>query len=466
MLETQESKVIRLRKGLDLPIDGRPEQRVDDSKSVPRVAIIAADYLGLRPAMRVEVGQAVRRGEVLFEDKRNPGVQITSPGAGVVTAINRGERRALISVVIELNERERAGKPTEEDFVPFPSYTGKDITGLSRDAIGALLLESGLWTSFRTRPFSKIPHPNTVPHSIFVTAMDTNPLAPSVDVVLKEKKESFHYGLAVIAKLTDGNVFLCKAEDSHEVSAPPHQGIKVVSFAGPHPAGTPGVHIHFLDPVHKEKTVWHIPYQEVIAIGDLFRTGRLNVERVISLAGPSVQRPRLLRTRLGASTDALTTNELVPGEHRVISGSVLSGRTASGEIGGYLGRYHYQISVLPEGRERYFLGWMSPGINRFSVMPIYISRFFKNRLFKFTTNLNGGKRAMVPIGLYEKLMPMDILPTFLLRALLTNDLERAEELGCLELDEEDVALCSFVCPSKIDYGTALRHVLDTIEKEG
>jgi len=466
MLDTARQDTFKLRKGLDLPITGEPDQSIIENKPVTRVAVTAPEFIGLRPAMRVAEGQTVRRGDVLFEDKKNPGIRFTSPAAGTVQAIHRGDRRALLSVVISLNERERTGQIIPDDQVAFSAFTGRPINELSRDEVRALLLESGMWTAFRTRPFSKIPPCDAVPHSIFVTAMDTNPLAADANVVLEGKSPRFETGLLALTKLTDGKVYVCTGPRSSNVTVPTHPQIRRVVFEGPHPSGTPGVHIHFLDPVHRGKTVWHIPYQEIVAIGELMQSGSLVVERIIALAGPSVQRPRLLRTRLGAATDELTAGELSPGEHRVISGSVVSGRIAAGEQTGYLGRYHYQISVLREGRERYLFGWMSPGIDRFSIMPIYLSHFLKNKRFSFTTNTNGGKRAMVPIGLYEKVMPMDIMPTFLLRALLTDDIERAEQLGCLELDEEDLALCSFVCPSKIDYGPALRRMLETIEKEG
>jgi len=330
----------------------------------------------------------------------------------------------------------------------------------------ALLVESGLWSVLRTRPFSKVPDPTTTPHSVFVTAMDTNPLAPAPDAALAGREEDFANGLLCVTKLSGGEVYLCRAPGS-AISADPHSGVSVEEFSGVHPAGTVGLHIHTLDPVYREKTVWHVGYQDVAAIGALFRTGQLDFERIVALAGPSLKKPRLVRTRMGASTDDLVEGELKAGEHRVISGSVLSGRTAMGEIHGYLGRYHNQVSVIPEGRERIFLGWMGPGAGAFSVSNAFLSALWRGKKrFSFTSALNGSGRAIVPIGLYERVMPMDIMPTFLLRALMSDDLERAEELGCLELDEEDLALCTFVCPSKIDYGPALRRNLTQIEKEG
>lgn len=454
-----------IKKGLRLPISGEPEQRIEAASPSRRVALLGEDYIGLKPTMFVQAGDPVKRGQALFEDKKTPGVVYTAPAAGTVAAIHRGAKRAFQSLVIEVSEAERNGTLGDADFAAFEAYTGNDPAGLSRDQIRALLVESGLWTALRTRPFSKVPSPETIPHSIFVCAMDTNPLAASVDVVIKGRERDFEKGLICVAKLTEGKTFLCKARGS-AVPANPNTGIQIEEFDGPHPAGTVGLHIHLLDPVHREKSVWHIGYQDVIAIGRLFSTGKLDVDRVISLAGPSVQRPRLLRTRLGASTDELVAGELKPGEPRVISGSVLSGRAAYGEVFGYLGRYHHQVTALPEGRQREFLGWLAPGTNKFSVVNVFASRLMGNKTYNFTTNLNGSPRAMVPIGTYEQVMPMDILPTFLLRALIVGDVELAEQLGVLELDEEDLALCTFVCPGKYDYAEYLRSMLNTIDKEG
>ena len=457
----------RITKGLDLPVSGEPSADVEDARPPTRVALVAADYVGLRPTMHVAEGDSVKRGQLLFEDKKNPGVRFTSPGAGTVAAVNRGKRRALQSVVIDL---EGSGSG-EEESVRFESCTGRDIADLGRDDIKALLIESGLWTAFRTRPFSKVPRPDSEPHSIFITAIDTEPLAPSVEAVLKGREADFEQGQAAVAKLTGGFTYLCTAPGA-SIPFNPDGDVTAAVFEGPHPAGTAGVHIHLLDPVHREKTVWHIGYQDVAAIGELIRTGELSVERTIALAGPSVQRPRLLRTRVGASTGDLVAGELVSGadgpelEHRIISGSVLSGRTAAGDVLGYLGRYHNQVSVIREGREREFMGWLKPGTNRFSTLNLFLSRLTGSKRLEFTTTTHGSRRAIVPLGLYERVMPMDIMPTYLVRALIVGDLELAEQLGCLELDEEDLALCTFVCPSKIEYGPILREVLEAIEKEG
>ena len=412
--------------------------------------------------MHVTVGDDVRRGQLLFEDKKSPGVRFTAPGAGRVVAIHRRERRALQSVVIQLDRAELAG---DGESVTFASNTGRSAGELDRGQVRELLLESGLWTALRGRPFGRVADPEKTPRSIFVTAADTNPLAAEVGVALSGKQEIFERGLETLAKLTDGPVYVCKSAGS-TVSAPSGGRIQVEEFSGPHPAGTVGVHIHYLDPVDAGKLVCHVNYQDVAAIGKLFLTGELDVGRVISVAGPSVKRPRLLATRIGASTDDLVERELSNGETRVISGSVLAGRIATGEVFGYLGRYHHQISAIREEREREFLGWLTPGGDSYSTVNTFVSKLVPGKKFGLGSSTNGSDRAMVPIGMYERVMPMDIMPTFLLRALLVNDIEVAQQLGCLELDEEDLALCTFVCPSKAEYGPLLRSVLTTIEQEG
>jgi Na+-transporting NADH:ubiquinone oxidoreductase subunit A len=286
--------------------------------------------------------------------------------------------------------------------------------------------------------------------------------------ILEGHSGDFERGLLAIAKLTEGVVFVC-TDRSTVVPlpmSPDGERFRLEQFVGPHPSGTVGLHIHRLDPVNRKKIVWHLGLQDVIAIGKLFETGKLHVERIVSLAGPAVTRPCLLRTRLGASTDDLVEGELAEGENRVISGSVFCGRTAFGEVHGYLGRYAQQISVLREGREREFFGWSAPGLEKFSVSRTFLSKWIPGKRFGFTTATNGSRRAIVPIGMYERVMPMDLMPTHLLRALLMRDVETSEELGCLELDEEDLELCTFVDPGKNDFGPYLRDVLTTLEKEG
>jgi Na+-transporting NADH:ubiquinone oxidoreductase subunit A len=448
----------QLKRGLDLPLAGDPEQTIHPGPTCSRVGVLGDDFVGLKPSFHVQVGDHVQRGQCLFEDKKTPGVRFTSPAAGTVCALHRGDRRAFQSLVIEL-----AHDDGPDAQVAFSSYRRSAPEQLSAGDVRDLLVESGLWTALRTRPFSRVPSPATSPRALFVTAMDTRPHAPSVDVVLAGRMADFQTGVAVLAELTGGPTFVCVAPGSC-VGTTPLAAAKIETFDGPHPAGLAGTHIHLLSPVDLERTVWHVGYQDVVAIGHLFTTGRLDVERVVALAGPSVLRPRLLRTRLGASVDELTRGEIAPGLVRKVSGSVLDGRTAQGEVHGYLGRHHQQLSVLAEATEREFFGWIMPGFDKFSLWGV-VAGAFTGRAQALNTTTNGGSRAMVPIGSFERVMPLDLMPTFLLRALLMKNDERAETLGALELDEDDLALCTFVCPGKAEYGPLLRAALSRIEKE-
>jgi Na+-transporting NADH:ubiquinone oxidoreductase subunit A len=449
---------IRIRRGLDLPIQGAPEQVIEPARPVASVAVLGRDYLDLRPSMQVQEGDRVRLGQPLFSDRRRPGVIVTSPGAGIVTTVRRGARRVLQSVIIRLEGDE------EETFRHWPSG---ELPALDRDLVVENLTRSGLWCALRTRPWSKVPDSAATPHAVFITAMDTNPLAPDPAVVIGAAPADFANGVAVLSRLTSGATFVCKA-DGVELPVPETvPSVVVAEFAGPHPAGLVGTHIHNLYPVGTDRVVWHLGYQDVIAIGRLFTTGRLDTSRVISLAGPPVTRPRLLRTRLGAHIEPLVTGEIQEGfECRVLSGSLWSGYRAV-DWSAFLGRYHQQVTVLAEGRQREFIGWLRPGGEKFSVTRAFFSSFSSSeRRFALTTTQNGSPRAMVPIGSYERVMPLEILPTQLLRALVVGDTDEAQRLGALELDEEDLALCTFVCPGKYDYGPVLRERLDQIEREG
>lgn len=445
----------RITKGLDLPITGEPPQEITGGPGVDRVALIGSDYIGMKPTMLVQPGDTVKLGQPLFQDKKTPGVVFTSPAAGTVAEVNRGERRVFQSIVIDVNG---------DDAEQFPVLCDGDLANSNRDSVVDVLVDSGLWTSFRTRPFSRVPAIDSSPRSIFVQAIDTNPLAVDPLPIIREREADFRDGLQALSRLTDGPVFLCR-RPAQPLPGEDLPGIQREEFEGVHPAGLPGTHIHLLDPVGPSKTVWTINYQDVIAIGHLMRTGRLCVDRVVSVAGPSVASPQLIRTRIGASLDQILQGRLIEGNHRVISGSVLSGRTSSG-VEGYLGRYHHQITAIAEGNQRDFMGWLTPGGNRFSVRRVFSSALDRARRFAFSTSQEGNRRAMVPIGMYEQVMPLDILPTFLLKSLIVGDTDEAQSLGCLELDEEDLALCTFVCPGKYEYGPMLRDNLTRIELDG
>ncbi|MEM7461673.1 MAG: Na(+)-translocating NADH-quinone reductase subunit A [Pseudomonadota bacterium] len=441
------------KKGLDLPVMGAPAPGIKEGPKIQTVAVVGADYLGLKPRLSVEEGQQISRGSPVFAHKDTPQVLVTSPVAGRVRSVNRGARRALISVEIDV---------TEDDVPPIDfSKIGDPDTA---EGIAERLCAAGLWTSFRTRPYSKVPDPGTRPSALYVTAMDTEPLSPDAAEIIEDAGQAFELGLAAITALPDGNTYLCY-DSASDMNVPDLPGLTKVSFSGPHPAGLPGTHMHFLEPPSTETTVWTIWYQDVIAIGRLMKHGTLDPERVIAISGPLVQSPRSVRTLMGASMidliDGAVDNTT---SYRLISGSILSGRAGEG-ADSYLGRYDRQITVIEEDHHQIPLGWIRPMSNKYAYQPV-LGSAFSNKLFELTSNLNGGRRAMVPLGTFEQLMPQDYLPTQLLRALLVMDTDSAQALGALELDEEDLGLVGFACPAKYEYRMALRDCLNKIEREG
>ena len=449
------TNMIKIKRGLNIPLAGAPSVEVDASLATRAVALLGADYHGMKPTMAVQVGDSVKRGDLLFTDKKCEGVRYTAPAGGRVAAINRGAKRAFQSVVIEVEG---------DDAQAFQEYSAEDALVLSPEAIKQQLIESGQWTALKARPFGRVADPATAPAGLFITAIDTQPHAPDPEQVIARESDAFALGQMLLANMVSCPVYLCAAPGA-QMPVADHERISRHDFSGPHPAGLAGTHVHFLMGASLQRIAWTIGYQDVIAIGRLFLDGALYADRVISLAGPAVSRPRLIATRLGADLQALAAGEQDGGDARLVSGSVLGGRGVQSDTA-YLGRYHQQVSLLQEGRERAFMGWLSPGLQKHSVMGIYLSSWFGSKPLAMSTTTNGSERAMVPVGAYEKVMPLDILPTQLLRALLVGDTETAQALGCLELDEEDLALCTYVCPGKYEYGGILRDNLTRIEKEG
>ncbi len=445
---------IKIRKGLDIPLAGSPEPGISAGADVKSVALLGPDTHDLKPRMLVREGDRVKLGQGVFDDKANPGITFTAPGSGIVAAVRRGERRVLQSVIIRLDG---------DDAREFAKYDASQLPGLDGQAVRDNLLASGLWTALRTRPFSKIPAPAATARALFVTAIDTNPLAADPATIIATDPDAFTRGLHLLGKIVNGPVYVCTAPNA-SIEVPHEDPFRHAEFEGPHPAGLVGTHIHFLDPVSEAKTVWHVGYQDVMAVGRLFLTGRLPVERVVALSGPKVAKPRLIATRLGANTNDLIAGELPRGDVRVVSGSVLNGHRAAGWAS-YLGRYDQQITVLQEGNPREFLSFLRPGRGRYSSTRAFVGKLLGTP-YRFTTSQNGSPRAMVSIGSFEQVMPLDILPTPLLKSLLVRDTDGARALGCLELDEEDLALCSFVCNGKYEYGPHLRRNLHEIEVNG
>ena len=448
-------KKFNLRKGLDLPVAGTPEQKVYDHVTPKTVAVLGRDYMGLKPRLCVTEGDSVGAGAPILFHKDTPTVFVTSPVSGRVKAINRGYRRVLISVEIEID-------PDAAPPLDFSDIGDPDTS----DGIAERLQTAGLWTSFRTRPYSKVPPAIARPQAIFVNAMDTEPLAPDPAIVIASNQDAFLLGLKTITALCEGPTYVCKAPDA-SVPGEAVPGVEFAEFSGPHPAGLTGTHLHFLNPPSAERTVWTIGYQDVIAIGHLMQDGRLNNERIVALAGPLVETPRLIRTLAGASLRDLSDGEYDETDPvRLISGSVLSGSSSEVAEGDYLGRYCRQVTIIKEDTEKTVMGWIRPWVSKHAVQPVLLSSLVRRDAYPMTSNLNGGRRAMVPTGVFEELMPQDYLPTQLLRALLVMDTDAAQDLGALELDEEDLALASYACPAKYEYGIALRDCLTKIEKDG
>ncbi|QDZ03349.1 NADH:ubiquinone reductase (Na(+)-transporting) subunit A [Nitratireductor mangrovi] len=415
-----------LRKGLDIAVDGAPEQVVGATRDVSSVAVLGRDFPGVRPEFRVAEGDRVCAGQVLFIDRKRPRIRFAAPACGTVEHIVAGHRRMLDKLIIRV---EGDGAETFRQ-----AATARD-----RETLREVLLSSGSWPAFRTRPFGRIPDPESMPAAIFVTAIETDPLAADARIILDRHIEAFKQGVGALAHLTDGPVFVCQPPGPELVQS--EERLRVASFAGPHPAGLPGTHIHHLMPASAKRTVWHIGYQDVIAVGHLLETGRLWTERTVALGGPGMRQPRLTRTRLGASIEDLIAGETRDGAVQLVSGSVLSGRSSA-----YLGRYHTQVTVLKNGwpaRPRSLLGTVSGWLPRAA---------------------SGG--PIIPIESLDAAMPLDILPLPLMRALAIGDVETAERLGCLELVEEDVALLSHLCPDGADYGALLRQILDELEGGG
>ena len=446
----------KISKGLDIPFKGSPTTTVF-TKNTTHSAIVGEDYKGLKPKMLVSEGDSVSIGQPLFVDKRVEGANYCSPVSGVVTLVQRGSKRVLQNVIV---------KNESSSFYSFESYKGGDLSKYTAEELISLLLESGSWTSLRRRPFSTIANPDESPSSIFVTAMDTNPLSFDPCIFIQRNQVAFSEGLKALEKIKGVPVHVC-VKNGHRFSVPKSDNIEVHEFSGPHPSGNAGTHIHHIDPVNSSKVVWSIGYQDVVAIGKLLSSGQFYSTRWVSLAGPGVKEPKIISTSLGADVSEIIEGELKAtlGESRVINGSVLTGKKVD-ETFKYLGRFSQIISVLKEDRERVFLGWHDAGFDRFSVMRTFLSKLNPTKRFGFGTSTHGSYRAMVPVGAYEKVFPFDMLPTLLLKALCAGDTDDAQALGCLELDEEDLALCTFVDPGKVDYGPLLRKSLNTIEKEG
>ena len=443
------SKIIKLCKGLDIRLQGEAAKTIVDAPLAAEYAVSPLDFEGLTPKMLVKVGDTVEAGSPLFFDKKRPEILFTSPVSGTVAAVNRGEKRKILSVVV-----------TADKDVAYKEFAKLDVATASREQIVNLLLESGLWTMFIQRPYGVVATPSDMPKAIFVSAFDSAPLAVDYDFALAGDKEALQKGFDVLGRLTEGKVHLSYHANQ---ATPSFTGVELHAFKGKHPAGNVGVQIHHIDPINKGEKAWTLNIQDVAILGRLFLNGKVDMSRVIAVAGSCVAEPKYYRVIAGASVKAILGGKLSNEHARVISGNVLTGRNVGME--GFLGVNANMLTVIPEGDDYELLGWAMPRFRKFSVSRAYFSWLFPCRKYNLDTNLNGGERAFVMNDLYEKYLPMDVYPVHLIKACLANDLDKMENLGIYEVVEEDLALCEFVCPSKIEIQQILRNGINTMIKE-
>ncbi|MDF1576054.1 MAG: Na(+)-translocating NADH-quinone reductase subunit A [Bacteroidales bacterium] len=449
------AEVIKIKKGLDIRMNGQAELIYVKAPRARTYAIKPGDWHGLTPKIIPKLCDEVKVGTPIFYDKYHPEIKFTSPVSGILSSINRGERRRIIEVVLEDD-----GKDTAETFMQ------GDPSEMKREQIVENLLNSGLWPLIRRRPYTVIAKTDEVPKSIFISAFDTAPLAPDFDFLLKDSEADFQWGVNALRRLTEGKVHLNLDGRYPSVrTLSDIKGVEVNRFSGPHPAGNVGIQIHKLDPINKGEVIWVVQPQDVIAIGRLFKTGKYDPSVVVALTGARVEKPQYYRTIRGTEVAPILENQLKEGDNRVISGNVLQGKQIDAEKG-YVGCFDSQVTVIREGNYHELFGWILPGFKKMSVARSFASRWLTpRRKFDMDTNYHGGKRPFVMTGEYEKVLPMDIYPMQLLKAILVNDIDKMEQLGIYELDEEDLALCEFVCTSKTPVTKILRDGLKALRKE-
>ena len=443
------SKIIKLCKGLDIRLQGEAAKTIVNAPKASEYAVSPLDFEGVTPKMLVKVGDTVEAGSPLFFDKKRPEIIFTSPVSGTVAAVNRGEKRKILSVVV-----------TADKEIAYKQFSTLDLTKASREQIIELLLESGLWTMFVQRPYGVVASPSDKPKAIFVSAFDSAPLATDYDFALAAEQQSLQAGFDVLGRLTDGKVHLSYNACGQ---VPQIKGVELHAFKGKHPAGNVGVQINHISPINKGEKVWTLNIQDVAILGRLFLTGKVDMTRVIAVAGSCVAEPKYYRVVAGASVESILGGKLSNEHARVISGNVLTGRNVGKE--GFLGVNANMITAIPEGDTYEMLGWAMPRFNKFSVSRAYLSWLMPWRKYNLNTNMNGGERAFVMSDTYGKYLPMDIYPVHLIKACLANDLDKMENLGIYEVIEEDLALCEFVCPSKIEIQQVLRNGINLMMKE-
>jgi len=447
------SKVIKIKKGLNINMLGMAEKIIKKADQAEFYAVKPTDFPGIRPKLVVKVGDKVKAGTPLFFDKFQPEVQFTAPVSGEITEINRGERRVIQEIVIKADAT-----------IEYEKFDVGDLKNLTREKIVETLQKSGLWPTIRQRPYSTIANPNDIPKTIFISAFESAPLAPDMDYVVKECVDCFQKGIDVLSKLTDGKIHInINADYPAAETFTNAKGVQINKFTGPHPAGNVGVQINKIDPINKGDIVWYTYPQEIISIGRLFDSGTYDATKIIALAGSEVKNPKYYKIINGASIKNIVKNNVKEGDLRYISGNVLTGSKI--EKDAYVGYYHNQVTVIPEGNFHEFFGWAKPGFKKHSASRAVFSWLIPGRKYKLNTNFHGGNRAYVMTGEYNKVFPMDIFPVQLIKSILVEDIDKMEQLGIYEVDEEDFALCEYVCTSKTEVQSIIRTGLDLMKKE-
>jgi Na+-transporting NADH:ubiquinone oxidoreductase subunit A len=447
------SDIIKIRKGLNINLQGKAEKIYIKAKKAELYAVKPTDFQGLIPKLIVHTNDKINAGSVLFYDKYRPEIKFTSPVSGTVMAINRGERRQILEIVI-----------SPDEIFTYERFLQADPSSLDRDSIIQNLLDSGLWPVIRQRPYNRIANPSDTPKAIFISAFDTAPLAPDYDFLLNGLDKEFQFGINALIKLSGGKVHL-----NLEGTYPPSsvfanaKGVQINKFKGPHPAGNIGTQIHYIDPINKGEIVWFVSPQDVVTIGRLFLMGHFDASRIIALTGSEVKFPRYYKTMAGSCILSVTKDNVMDGKLRFISGNVLTGIRVSQK--GFLGFYDSQITVIPEGDKYEFMGWLAPGFNKFSLSRTFLSWLMPGKEYRIDSNIHGGKRALMITGDFEKVFPFDIYPMQLLKAIIIEDIDLMEKLGIYEVVEEDFALCEFIDTSKTDIQDLVRKGLDLMIKE-
>jgi len=447
------SKEIRLKKGLTINLVGEADKVYASVKPTDNYVVKPTDFHGLTPKLTVKVGDKVKAGTPLFFDKYNDKVNFCSPVSGEITAIVRGEKRRILEVVIKADAE-----------ILYESFTTANATDLSREQIIDGMLKAGVWPFLRQKPYDVVANPTDMPKAIFISAFNSAPLTIDNDFALYGMDEFFQKGLDYIVKLTNGKTHLNIDGNTNPSKVfTEAKGVEINKVSGPHPAGNVGVQMHHIDPINKGEIVWYLEPQDVIAIARLFTEGKYDVSRIIAIGGSQISKPRYYRTIAGASVANLLADNLKEGDNRVISGDVLTGQQINAD--GNLGFYHTTVTVIEEGKEQEFLGWMMPGLDKFSASKTFLSWLSPSKKYKLNANMHGEERAYVMTGEYEKVLPMDIYPTHLIKACMIEDIELMENLGIYEVAPEDLALCEFVCTSKMEVQSIIRHGLDLVRKE-